>query len=38
VLLGEKTVREWHDKGMTASKLLEYARLRPRTDSDDKLF
>jgi type III restriction enzyme len=38
VLLGEKTVREWHDKGMTASELLAFARLRPRTDADDKLF
>lgn len=29
VLLGEKTVREWRDKGATASQLLFYARLRP---------
>ncbi len=31
VLLGEKIVREWKSKGMAASQLLEYAKLRPVT-------
>lgn len=29
VLLGEKTVREWRDKGAQATQLLAYAKLRP---------
>ncbi len=32
VLLGESIVREWHAKGVRASELLDYARLR-RTDT-----
>lgn len=29
VLLGEKTVKDWRDKGATPVELLEFARLRP---------
>jgi type III restriction enzyme len=38
VLLGEQNLRSWRDGGMTASQVLDFARERPRTESDDKLF
>lgn len=38
VLLGEKTVKDWHSKGMTASAVLELARLRPPEQSKPTLF
>lgn len=39
VLLGEKAVREWHDRGMAASQLLDYSRLRaPQTSTHTALF
>lgn len=33
VLLGEKSIREWHSKGATVSQMLAYARLQPPTTS-----
>ncbi|HEU0205129.1 MAG TPA: DEAD/DEAH box helicase family protein [Pseudolysinimonas sp.] len=39
VLLGEKAVREWRDRGMPASQLLDYSRLRaPQTSTHTALF
>lgn len=36
VILGEHNVNEWHARGATVSNLLEYARLRPRSEENSQ--
>ncbi len=36
VILGEHNVNEWHARGATVSDLLEYARLRPRSEENSQ--